>query len=90
MPAADTLPQRSRPSGCAHAWMDAAVIDENDPVATDPELDLFDERNGPPYSPEFISRYRSAQVKRNHTITDWAESELKRVRAAGFLIGRSA
>lgn len=66
------------------AWMDAAVIDENDPVATDPELDLFDERNGPPYSPEFISRYRSAQVKRNHTITDWAESELKRVRAAGF------
>lgn len=64
--------------------MDAAVIDENDPVATDPELDLFDERNGPPYSPEFISRYRSAQVKRNHTITDWAESELKRVRAAGF------
>lgn len=66
------------------AWMDAAVIDENDPVATNPELDLFDERNGPPYSPEFISRYRSAQVKRNHTITDWAESELKRVRAAGF------
>ena len=32
------------------AWMDASVIDENDAMATDSELDLFDERNGPPYS----------------------------------------
>ena len=24
------------------AWMDASVIDENDPLATDPDLDLFD------------------------------------------------
>ena len=66
------------------AWMDAAVVDENDPVATDPDLDLFDERNGPPFSPEFVERYRSAQIARNHAITDWAEDELKRVRAAGF------
>jgi pimeloyl-ACP methyl ester carboxylesterase len=66
------------------AWMDAAVIDENDPVATDPDLDLWAVRNGPPYSPEFLSRYRSAQAARNHAITDWAETELKRVRAAGF------
>lgn len=66
------------------AWMDGAVVDENDPVATDADLDLFDERNGPPYSPEFIARYRSAQTARNHAITDWAERELKRVRAAGF------
>jgi pimeloyl-ACP methyl ester carboxylesterase len=66
------------------AWMDAAVVDENDPVATDPDLDLFNDTNGPPYSPEFLTRYRSAQVARNHAITDWAETELKRVRAAGF------
>ncbi|OMC12279.1 MULTISPECIES: alpha/beta hydrolase [unclassified Mycobacterium] len=66
------------------AWMDAAVVDENDPVATDPELDLFNEANGPPYSPEFLARYRAAQTARNHAITDWAEMELKRVRAAGF------
>lgn len=66
------------------SWMDAAVIDENDPVATDPDLDLFNQQNGPPYSPEFIGRYRAAQVKRNHAITEWAEMELKRVRAAGF------
>jgi pimeloyl-ACP methyl ester carboxylesterase len=66
------------------AWMDAAVVDESDAVATDAELDLFDERNGPPYSPDFLARYRAAQTARNHAITEWAETELKRVRAAGF------
>ncbi|KWX20015.1 alpha/beta hydrolase [Mycolicibacterium wolinskyi] len=66
------------------AWMDASVVDENDAVAADPELDLFDERNGPPYSPDFVSRYRAAQVARNEAITDWAEQELKRVQAAGY------
>jgi hypothetical protein len=66
------------------AWMDASVVDEADPVATDPDLDLFDEHNGPPYEKDFLDQYRSAQVARNHAITDWAEDELKRVRAAGF------
>lgn len=66
------------------AWMDGAVVDENDPVPSDPALELFDERNGPPYSAEFVARYRAAQVARNHAITDWAEAELARVRAAGF------
>jgi pimeloyl-ACP methyl ester carboxylesterase len=66
------------------AWMDAAVVDENDPVATDADLDLFNAANGPPYAPEFLARYRDAQTARNHAITDWAEKELKRVRAAGF------
>lgn len=66
------------------AWMDAAVVDESDPVATDADLDLFNDRNGPPYAPDFLDRYRRAQAARNHAITDWAERELKRVRAAGF------
>ena len=66
------------------AWMDASVVDENDPIASDPELDLFDQRNGPPYTEEFIERYRSAQIARNNAITDWVETELKRVHAAGF------
>jgi pimeloyl-ACP methyl ester carboxylesterase len=66
------------------AWMDASVVDENDAVASDPELDLFDERNPAPYSAEFVVRYRAAQVARNEKITDWAESELKRVQAAGY------
>lgn len=66
------------------AWMDAAVVDENDAVATDSDLDLFNERHGPPYDEEFVTRYRAAQVARNEAITDWAEAELIRVRAAGF------
>jgi hypothetical protein len=66
------------------AWMDGAVVDENDPVASDPALDIFDERNARPFTPEFVAAYRRAQVARNHAITDWAETELKRVRAAGY------
>jgi hypothetical protein len=88
----DLLPADGYVASAAHpgrpdvltAWMDGAVVDENDPIATDPDLDLFDAHNGPPYSPEFLARYRSAQVARNNTITDWVEKELKRVRAAGF------
>ncbi len=87
LPAADgyvaTAAHPGRPDVLT-AWMDAAVVDENDPVATDPDLDLFNDRNGPPYPPEFISRYRAAQVARNDAITDWATMELKRVRAEGF------
>lgn len=88
----DLLPADGYIASAAHpgrpdvltAWMDAAVVDENDPVSTDPDLDLFNENNGPPFSEDFLSRYRKAQTARNHAITDWAETELKRVRAAGF------
>lgn len=66
------------------AWMDASVTDENDALSTDPDLDLFDERNGPPYTADFVDRYRAAQIARNEAITDWAETELKRVQAAGY------
>ena len=66
------------------AWMDASVVDENDAVASDPELDLFDERNPAPFSAEFVARYRAAQVARNEKITDWAEAELKQIQAAGY------
>jgi pimeloyl-ACP methyl ester carboxylesterase len=51
--------------------LDAAVVDENDPLASDPELDMYDERNGfrtPPaesrYSKEFLEKYRAAQRAR--------------------------
>lgn len=66
------------------AWMDGAVTDENDPTLSDPDLDLFDARNGAPFSPEFLTRYRAAQVARNDRITDWARTELTRLRAAGY------
>lgn len=64
-------------------WMDPSVVDEFDPVPTDPELDPFNPDNGPPYSPEFIARYRAAQRARNQRITDYAKAELARLNAAG-------
>lgn len=65
-------------------WMDASVVDESDPVPTDPSLDPFNPDNGPPFSPEFVERYRAAQKARNQRITDWAKAELKRINAAGI------
>jgi len=66
------------------AWMDASVTDETDPTKTDPSLDPFNPDNGPPYSAEFITRYRAAQRARNQRITDWAKAELARLNAAGY------
>lgn len=66
------------------SWMDGAVVDENDPVATDESLDLFVTENGPNYTTDFLERYRAAQERRNHRITDWVLSELERLRAAGY------
>ena len=65
-------------------WMDASVIDETDPVATDAELNPFNSENGPPYSDEFIAKYRPAQRARNQRITDWAKAELARLNEANI------
>ena len=65
------------------AWMDPSVTDENDPLSVDPSLDMYDPENGPSYSAVFVARYRQAQQERNNRITDWALSELERLRAAG-------
>jgi hypothetical protein len=65
------------------SWFDPSVSDESDPLSVDPALDMYDPRNGPPYAPDFLERYRAAQVARNRRITAWAWEELERVRAAG-------
>jgi len=64
-------------------WMDPSIIDETDPMSVDPALDMYNPDNGPPYSREFIERYRAAQIARNDRITDWAFGELDRLRNAG-------
>ena len=61
------------------AWMDPSVIDENDPTQTDPALDMYAPENAPPYTAAFVTRYRAAQEARNHRITAWVQSELKRL-----------
>jgi pimeloyl-ACP methyl ester carboxylesterase len=64
-------------------WFDPSVTDESDPMSVDPSLDMYNPENGPPYSADFIERYRAAQVARNHRITAWALEEHARVRKAG-------
>lgn len=64
------------------AWFDPSVVDEGDPTAADPALDLF--QQALPLDPDFVRRYRDAQIARNHRITEWAISELERLRELGF------
>jgi hypothetical protein len=65
--------------------MDPSVLDENDPTQRDGELDLYapGNPNQPPYSPEFIERYRAAQLARVRRITAWVKDELGSLRARG-------
>ncbi|GAA1859155.1 hypothetical protein GCM10009836_44210 [Pseudonocardia ailaonensis] len=79
---------------CLTSRLDASLLDEFDPTVTDPDLDLWNPENGPPYTEEFLARYREAQLARNGRITDWAEAELSRLRKAGvsdrvFAVSRS-
>ena len=76
---------------CAHpgrpdvltSWLDPSVTDELDPLSTDPSLDMFDPANGPPYSAEFLGRYRAAQLARNDRISAWCHREIERLGAGG-------
>lgn len=56
--------------------LDPAIVDEQDPFGRDPGLDMFDPQHGPPYPPEFVQRYRAAQIARNERISEWAFERL--------------
>lgn len=62
--------------------IDPSVLDEDNPDIRDPELDIFDPRNPnhPPYSAEFIARYRDAQLARMRRRTAWVKETLERLR----------
>lgn len=64
-------------------WLDPSVVDERDPLATDASLDMYDTRHGPPYSEEFLERYRRAQHARNERITRWCWAKLDELRRLG-------
>ncbi|MGH3660357.1 MAG: hypothetical protein ACRDTQ_00660 [Micromonosporaceae bacterium] len=60
-------------------WLDPAIADELDPRQRDPALDMFLTENGPPYSEEFLTRYRSAQLDRSRRIRDRVRTGLRRL-----------
>jgi dienelactone hydrolase len=68
---------------CLADWIDPSVRDEDAPDDRDPELDLYDPRNRPPYSREFLGRFRAAQLARVRRRTAWVKAELERLRRRG-------
>ena len=67
-------------------WIDAAIRDENNPDDRDAAFDLYDSKSGPvpPYTDEFIDRYRAAQIARSERITVWVQEQLgRRIRREG-------
>lgn len=78
--------------------IDPSVKDELDPDDRDLELDIYDPRNPnqPPYSPEYIRRYRAAQLARMRRITAWTKETLEKLKARktgemerGFVVHRT-
>lgn len=65
--------------------LDPSVTEEGDPFSVDPDLDPFDPRNGfnespqsSAYAPDFVARYRAAQVERSQRIDAKAKELLAR------------
>jgi pimeloyl-ACP methyl ester carboxylesterase len=66
-------------------WLDPSIGDEANPFTRDRELNIYDPEcpNQPPYSADFVARFRAAQIARNRRITAWAKAELQRLQASG-------
>jgi pimeloyl-ACP methyl ester carboxylesterase len=63
-------------------WIDPAVVDENDPLATDPALDLYGSDVRPPYDAAFLQRFAAGQAARLARIETWVDQRLAALRAA--------
>jgi pimeloyl-ACP methyl ester carboxylesterase len=64
-------------------WLDPAIVDEANPFQRDASLDMYDPSNAPPFTAEFIARYRAAQLARNRRISRWAAATLDDITAPG-------
>ena len=69
--------------GTLTEWLDASITDEADPYNRDPDLDIYSGANGPPFSDEFVERYRAAQIARNRKITAWVKDKLAWLDSSG-------
>jgi len=79
-------------------WLDASVRDEFHPDDRELELDLYhpENPNQPPFSADFLARYRAAQLARNRKITAWVRETLEELRhrddgenERGFVVHRT-
>jgi alpha-beta hydrolase superfamily lysophospholipase len=60
-------------------WIDPSVSNENDPDRRDLELDIYNPKcpNQPPYSQDFVKRFRAAQLARMRKKTAWVKETLE-------------
>lgn len=66
-------------------WMDPSITDEDRPYERDVELNIYDPAcpNQPPYSAQFVERFRAAQIARNRRITARVKATLAELKAKG-------
>ena len=64
-------------------WIDPSVLDEDKPELRDSSLDLYHPDLKPPYSAEFLARFRQAQRARVERRTAWVKSKLDELKHAG-------
>ncbi len=79
-------------------WIDPSVKDELHPDDRDRELDIYaaDAPHRPPYSADFVARFRAAQQARNRKITSWVLETLEMLKKRndgemerGFVVHRT-
>ncbi len=72
-------------------WLDPSVLDEQDPARRDRTLDIYDPNcpEQPPYQPEFVARFRAAQLARNRRITAWCQDMLQTLKRGGDEVERA-
>jgi pimeloyl-ACP methyl ester carboxylesterase len=66
-------------------WLDPSILDETKPFERAVELNIYDPRcpAQPPYTDDFVARFRAAQIARNRRITAWAKQSLADLKAKG-------
>jgi pimeloyl-ACP methyl ester carboxylesterase len=71
--------------GILTEWMDPSITTEDDPFNRVAELNLYDPSNPnqPPYSDDFLTTFRDAQVARNRRVTAEVKQRLEDLRLSG-------
>lgn len=66
-------------------WLDPSVEHELDPDRRNPEFDIYSPScpARPPFSADYVARFRAAQVARNRRITNWAQELLETLKKRG-------
>ncbi len=79
LPPADGLVLSAAHTGRAQFlldWIDPAVVDESDLLATDLSVDMYDGGHAAPYAAEFVALYRRRQKERRDRIEAWVWERL--------------